>query len=320
MKLKHILLTLSLAIGISQADNKLTVYFDAGGAAGDAFSTVISNGAKHAAKDLNVNLKIYYSDWDPNKMVENFKNALATKPDGMVIMGHPGDELYSKLVDDALKQGIKVTSVDTPLSKISTSHASEGFGYAGSDNYTSGIAMAQEAIKKFSLKAGDKVMVWGLLSQPGRGLRAKGINETLEKAGVKVDYIEISPEINKDPSLGLNVFSAYVSKNQDTKLAIIDHGSLTAQMTQFMKNLNIDKDKLDIAGFSLTPATLAGLKQGYIDLVGDAQPFVQGYLSIWQIVMSKKYAFSGFKIDTGGGFATRENISIIEPLIKDGIR
>lgn len=318
MKLKSLVLALVLTTSLVAKD-KLKVYFE-GGAAGDSFSTVITNGAKMAAHDMDVDLKIYYSDWDPNKMIENFRNALATKPDGMVIMGHPGDELYKPLVKKAYESGIVVSAVDTELPKTKEEFASLGFGYTGSNNYKSGISMAHEAIRKFGLTNKDTVMIWGLLSQPIRGLRAKGMKEVFEKNGIKVDYIEISPEINKDPSLGLSVFSAYASKNPNTRLAIMDHGALTAQIPQFMKNLKINKDKLQIAGFSLSPATVSGIKEGYIDLVGDAQPFVQGYLGVWQVVMSKKFAFSGFEIDTGGGFATIDNIKTIEPLIKNGIR
>lgn len=36
--------------------------------------------------------------------------------------------------------------------------------------------------------------------------------------------------------------------------------------------------------------------------------------------MNKKYAFSGFTLDTGGGFVTAKNIKLIEPLVKNGIR
>lgn len=302
------------------ASERLKVFFDAGGGPGDAYSVVISNGAKKAAKDLNVDLKIYYSDWNPTKMVQNFKSYMAQNPAGIVIMGHPGDQMYLPLIKEAFKKGIKVSAVDTDLPKIREEFAPLGFGYAGSDNFSSGVLMAKECIKKFNLKAGDKVMVWGLLSQPQRGLRAKGINDTLKEAKIDVEYIEISPEINKDPSLGYSVFASFIAKNPDTKLAIIDHGSLTAQLTQFMKNLKANKDKLNIAGFTITPTTLNGLKEGYIDLISDAQPFIQGYLGVWQVVMSKKYAFSGFRVDTGGGFITRENVNIIEPLVKDGIR
>ncbi|PSM52213.1 monosaccharide ABC transporter, periplasmic substrate-binding protein [Campylobacter blaseri] len=318
--MKKLLLSLILAFSFANAKDKLTIYFDAGGSAGDAFGTVISNGAKAAAKDLNVDLKVYFSDWNPNKMLENFRTYSATKPDGIVVMGHPGDEIYKPLIDKAIKDGIYVTSIDTPLKETRKENGSKGFGYAGSDNYSSGIAMGNEAIRYLKLKKGDKALVWGLLSQPERGLRAKAMIEVLEQNGIVVDYIEISPEINKDATLGQNVFGAYMAKHPDTKVAFIDHGSLTAQMGQFMKNLGLDKDKLSIAGFSLSPATLAGIKDGYVDIIGDAQPFFQGYFSIVQIYMSKKYGFSGFHVDTGGGFVTKENIDMIEPLIKQGIR
>lgn len=317
MRILSIFLFLVLSLN---ASDKLKIYFDAGGSVGESYATVISNGAKVAAKDLGVDLRIYYSDWNPNKMVENFKNALGVKPDGIVIMGHPGDELFEPFVKKAISQGVVVTSIDTGLPKLNKTYASRGFGYVGTDNYTSGISMGNEVLNEFSLKKGDKVLVWGLLAQPIRGLRAKGIIEVLEKNGIKVEYIEISDEVNKDPSLGFNIFSAYMLKNPDTKLAITDHGSLTAQMTQFMKSLKINPNKLQVAGFSLSPATIAGMKEGYIDLIGDGQPFVQGYLSIWQVVMTKKYAFSGFSVDTGGGYVRAANLKTIEPLIKNAIR
>ena len=319
MKFKGILLSCLMLASSLVASDKLKIYFEAG-SVGDNFSTVISNGAKMAAKDLNVDLKVVYSEWDPNKMVENFKNALAASPDGIVVMGHPGDELYKPLIKKAVESSVAVTGIDTELPKTLEELKSSGFGYAGSNNYESGKAMAKEAIQKFDLKSGEKVMVWGLLSMPVRGLRAKAMLEIFKEKGLKVEYIEISPEINKDPSLGLSVFSAYMAKNPDTKLVVLDHSALTAQSPQFIKSLNLDKEKLNVAGFSLSPATIAGIKDGSIDLVADAQPFFQGYFSIVQIVMSKKYAFSGFKVDTGGGFITSKNIALIEPLVKNAIR
>ncbi|MGB2551822.1 substrate-binding domain-containing protein [Campylobacter sp. MOP51] len=319
MKFKSILLSCLLLAGSVTASDKLKVYFEAG-SIGDNFSSVISNGAKMAAKDLNVDLKVVYSEWDPNKMVENFKNAVATSPDGIIVMGHPGDELYQPLIKNAIEKGINVTSIDTELPKSLEAFKSSGFGYTGSNNYESGKAMAHEAVQNFDMKSGEKVMVWGLLSMPVRGLRAKAMLEVFKEKGLKVEYIEISPEINKDPSLGLSVFGAYMAKHPDTKLVVLDHGALTAQSPQFMKSLNLDKEKLNIAGFSLSPATIAGIKDGSIDLVADAQPFFQGYFSVVQIVMSKKYGFSGFKVDTGGGFITAKNIALIEPLVKNGIR
>ena len=317
--MKKLFLALAVLLSVSGADDKIKIYFEAG-SVGDNFSTVISNGAKAAAKYIKVDLKVIYSEWDPNKMIENFKTALAASPSGIVVMGHPGDELYQPLIKKAFESGVTVTSIDTELPKSLDEFKGDGFGYAGSNNYRTGKLTANEAIRKFDLKKGEKVMVWGLLSKPTRGLRAKAMLEVFKENGLNVEYIEISPEINKDPSLGLSVFSAYMAKHPDTRLVVLDHGALTAQSPQFLKSLNLDKEKLNVAGFSISPATIAGIKDGSIDLVADAQPFFQGYFSVVQIVMNKKYAFSGFTLDTGGGFVTPKNIELIEPLVKNGIR
>lgn len=314
--MKKLLLTLLVTL---QAFS-FTVFFDAGGAPGDSYATVVSNGAKLAAKDLGIELKIYHSDWDPNKMVVNFQSALAQNPDGIVIMGHPGDKLYAPLVKKAIEQGVAISSLDTKLPEIYKENYSKGFGYVGTDNYLAGVAMANEILRVYKLKENDEVFLWGLKSQPIRGLRAKAITEILEKAKVKITYVEISPEVNKDPSLGQNIFQSVLLKNPNIKLAIIDHGALTAATPKFMKNLKIDPKDLTVVGFSLSPATMQGIEDGYLALIADGQPFVQGYLSVWQVYFAKKFGFSGFNIDTSGGFITKDNIDFIKPLVKDGIR
>ena len=84
--MKKLFLALAVLLSVSGADDRMKIYFEAG-SVGDNFSTVISNGAKAAAKDLNVDLKVMYSEWNPNKMIENFKTALAASPSGIVVMG-----------------------------------------------------------------------------------------------------------------------------------------------------------------------------------------------------------------------------------------
>ncbi len=298
----------------------MEIWFDTGGPAGGAYGTIVYNGARQAGVDTGAKIKFMYSNWSPQKMIENFKTALAAKPDGIVVMGHPGDLAYKPLIEKAEKKGIIVTCVDTPLPSSQKDYFSQGFGYIGSDNYTQGKSMSMEAIKRFGLKKGDKVFVWGLKRLQTRGLRAKGIIEVLEKNGIKADYLEISPEIDKDSSLGIPVITGYISANPDVKAMIIDHGALTAQMENFLRATNTGPDKIDVAGFSLSPATALAVEKGYVDLIGDAQPFLMGYLSVVQIVLSKKFGFSGLSIDTGSGFIGKNEIEKIKPLAKEGIR
>jgi len=66
-------------------------------------------------------------------MIDQFKEAVAAKPDCIEIMGHPGEDAFGKLVDDAESQGIIVTSGNNPLPNIQAKYQTKGFGYAGAD-------------------------------------------------------------------------------------------------------------------------------------------------------------------------------------------
>ena len=101
---------------------------------------------------------------------------------------------------------------------------------------------------------------------------------------------------------------------------VIDHGALPAQLENFFRNAGLKPDDIYGAGFSLSPATASAIRSGYVDLVGDGQPYLQGYLPVLQLVLSKKLGFSGLNINTGGGFVYRENIDFIAPLAKKGLR
>jgi simple sugar transport system substrate-binding protein len=142
------------------------IVFFPGGPAGGVFANNVYNGAKQAQADLGPRVDYIFSNWDPQTMIQQFNEAAATKPDGIAIMGHPGDEAFDALIDNAEAQGIIVTSQNTQLPNAESKYATQGFGYVGQDLYGSGMKLGVEAVSRFGLKQGDRAMVWGLLSQP----------------------------------------------------------------------------------------------------------------------------------------------------------
>lgn len=300
--------------------SNVRIVFFPGGPQGGVFANNVYNGAKQAQADLGPKVDYVFSDWDPQKMVQQFKESAATKPDGIAVMGHPGDDAFDSVIIDAQKNGIIVTSQNTPLPKVQQMFTANGFGYVGADLYGAGFSLGNEAIKRFGLKAGDRAMVWGLLSQPTRGERTKGAKEALEQAGLKVDYIEIDAATNKDPASGAPTFAGYVTANPDVKLVVTDHGGLTATAQKYLEAAGKKPGEINIAGFDLSPATVEAIKGGWTGLVIDQQPWLQGYLPILQICLSKTYGFSGLNIDTGSGFADKSNIDFLAPLAAKEIR
>ena len=74
---------------------------------------------------------------------------------------------------------------------------------------------------------------------------------------------------------------------------VTDHGGLTSNVGVYAKAAGLEPGKVFFAGFDMSPNTAQAIEQGYQSLVIDQQPFLQGYLSIVNICLTKKYGFSG---------------------------
>ena len=296
------------------------IVFFPGGSPGGPFATVVYNGALAAQADLGADVEYVWSDWNPENMVTQFAQAAALNPDGIAIMGHPGDDAFESLVDDAEAQGIIVTSSNTQLPRLQGRYSSNGFGYVGAILYDAGYALGSEAVARFGLAEGDRAFVWGLLAQAGRGERTKGIVDSLEDAGLVVDYLEIDDATNADAAAGVSQFVGYASANPDVKLVVTDHGALTATLETYLSSAGFGPDDVIGAGFDLSSATVEAIRGGWTDLVIDQQQWLQGYLSVLQICLTDNFAFTGLHIDTGAGFAHADNVELLADLVDQQIR
>ncbi len=320
-----IILALTMVATVATAQTKgwasnVHIVFFPGGSPGGPFETVVYNGARQAEQDLGVKVDYVWSGWDPQKMIQQFREAVATRPDGICIMGHPGDAAFDALIADAESKGIIVTSGNTTLDKAEAQWAPNGFGYVGAENYSAGHALGAEAVKRFGLKAGDRAMVWGLLSQPARGQRTQGILDAFKEASLKVDYLEIDPTTNNDAPSGTPTFTGYVSSHPDVKAVVFDHGNLTSITESLMRAAGKKPGDIKAAGFDISHGSVAAIKSGYLGLVIDQQEWLQGYLPILQVCLTKVYGFSGLHINTGAGFLDKTNVDFVSPLADKQIR
>ncbi len=298
----------------------MSIYIQCGGNQGDAATLARTNGARDAARHFGVKLYEQYSAWQQDVMIKQMKEAIAGNPTGIAIMGHPGEGAFARLVKQATDRGIVVTSGNTPLPGLQAKYSSKGFGYAGVILYDGGALTAANMITKGNLKKGDKVMVYGLLAQGSRGESTRGMIDTLKKAGVNVIYQEISAEVNADASLAAPVIQAFLSKYPNLKGIGTQHGSITSVLPKILKNSGKKPGDIVIGGIDLSAPTINGLKTKYISATLDQQLYLQGFLPVMQIVLSKKYGFSGLTINTGAGVVTPDSINDLIPLIEAGIR
>src|SRR5271165_2776310 len=297
----------------------LVMYMQMGGNPGDGATLARQTGAKEAAEALGVELKSQFSAWAPETMVAQFKEAMAAKPSCIEIMGHPGSTAFHDLVKQATDQGIVVTDGNSPLTPLQNEFGTKGFGYAGVDLYAGG-ALTANAMLAQGLKSGDEAMVYGVFSQAERGQSEKGLADTLEKAGLKVDRLEITQEANSDPTLAIPVLTAYVQSHPGLKAIGTQHGGVTSVLAEVLKKAGKKPGEITVGGIDLAPATIDGLKSGYVSATLDQLLYLQGFMPVLQCVLTAKYKMPGLALNTGAGVVTPKTIGGLVSLIEAGIR
>jgi simple sugar transport system substrate-binding protein len=297
----------------------LTMYMQMGGNAGDGATLARQTGAAQAAAAFGVDLKEQFSAWAPETMINQFKEAVAAKPNCIEIMGHPGSAAFADLVKGAVDQGITVTVGNSPMTDLQAMYVGNGMGYAGEDLYLGGKLTAEYMLEQ-GLKSGDEAMVYGVFSQAERGLSEKGLADTLEKAGLKVERLEITQEVNSDSSLATNVLTAYIQAHPNLRAIGTQHGGITGQLADILKKAGKKPGDVIVGGIDLAPATIDGLKSGYISATLDQMLYLQGFLPVLQCVLTQKYKMPGLSVNTAAGAVTPKTIDALVDLIDQGIR
>jgi simple sugar transport system substrate-binding protein len=292
--------------------------FFVGGAEGDAFGTIVYNGAKQAEHDLGPTVDYLFSGWKAETMIQQLREAVAAKPDGIAMMGHPGEAAVMPLAGDASKAGIKMMYQNVPLPGVV---AKFGGGYIGAQQAQQGTALGEEAIRRFGLKSGDKVIVLGPFDQqPERYVREGSTADAFAKAGLVVTKLVAPAEAAADPNLLIPTITAALLNQPDTKLIAYPGGQQLGNVPAFMKAAGKKPGDIISIGFDTSPQIVQGFKDGWVQLTADQQPFLQGYLPILSLCQQVVYGLAPLNVDTGAGFVTPDNYKAVADLATQNLR
>jgi simple sugar transport system substrate-binding protein len=295
----------------------MRIRYFVGGAEGDAFGTIVYNGAKQAEADLGPKVEYMFSGWSEEKFVQQLREAVASKPNGIAMMGHPGDAAIMPLAEEASKAGIKMMYQNVPVPKVT---AEFGGGYIGAQQAEQGRALGDYALKNGNLKAGDTAIVFGPFDQPNRGIREISTADALEKAGLKVVRIPSPVEWYSDPNLGLPIVTAAIAKNPGVKALSLTGGGIFGNASTYLQAANKKPGEVYTFGFDLSAQIVQGFKDGYIQLAADQQPFMQGYFPILSLCLQLKLGLAPISVDTGAGFVTTGNYKAAAEMASKGLR
>ena len=160
----------------------------------------------------------------------------------------------------------------------------------------------------------------GFWTEPTFSKRTYGIYDTLVAAGCTVDKIVHPPEIFASPEGGLAYISGYVAAHSDVKFIGFGGAGTTAVVDYYMTQMGKAPGSIGLAGFDLTPGALKCIKEGYLSFTMDQQPYLYGYLTTLNLILTMKYGFTGWRVDTGGGWVDKTNVDAVVGLSQKYIR
>jgi len=258
-----------------------------------------------------------FSGWDPEKMLEQLDEAIAVKPDGIAFMGHAGDDAIMPLAAKAAEAGIPMMYQNVDVPRV---RAKYGGGYVGAILDPQGRALAAEAVRQLGLQAGDRALVIGPWEQEGRYIREEGTALGFEEAGLVVDRVSHVEGMASDPSLLTPVLTAAFLENPDTKVIVYPGGQVLGAAEMYMEAIGKGPGEVYNIGFDTSPAVIDAFEKGYVQLTSDQQPFLQGYVPIQSLCLSKVYGFGPMFEDTGAGFVDPSNYEVVAELAIAGYR
>jgi simple sugar transport system substrate-binding protein len=213
---------------------------------------------------------------DIPEMVGAFEAAIAGGADGIAI-ATVDLEAFNDPIQQALDAGIPVVSynADAPNARMA---------YVGQDLFGSGVSMGQRIVELVGEgKVGLFIATPGQLNiQP----RIDGAIQAIEESGANIEFeqVETSAELPEE----LNRIEAWYLGNTDAAgMFAVDAGSTQAVGQVVQQQSARDNGLTGCGGYDLLEMTVQLVADGVLDFTIDQQPYLQGFLPVQYLYLSK---------------------------------
>ena len=208
---------------------------------------------------------------------------------------------FNKPTAEALRRGIPVVSYN----------ADGGLGnkrlaYVGQDLYQSGLKFGARIVEL--VRDGDVFLFIATPGQLNIQPRIDGALDAIKDSGkpIRAMVVATGPDVVKERAL---IEATYVKHKSLRGMFAVDGGS-TQGVADVMRKHRLRRRGVRAGGYDLLPRTLRSIADGHLDFTIDQQPYLQGFVPIFQLFMAKYSAGLVAPSDTNTGllFVTRSNV------------
>ena len=283
------------------------------GQSADPFWSVVSNGARDAARDLGVRVAYQApTSFDMVEMSNLVDAAVAAEPAGLVV-SIPDPAALATSIRRAVAAGVPVISIN---SGAAASRELGVLAHVGQSEYEAGRAGGERLA---SAGARRVLCVNHEVGNLAQDERCAGLRDALEAAGGTVRTLAVELADPEDTQQRV----AGALESDPTLDGVLTLGPAAAGPALAALAGSGRGDDVVHATFDLTPEVLAAIRNGRTAFAIDQQQYLQGYLPI---VLLTKYVETltvpggGEPVRTGPGFVTAETADAVEELARRGIR
>ena len=209
------------------------------------------------------------------------------------------DDMFDDIMAECIEGGQICLATNVDDSEVAAVNAR--LSMTGQDLYRAGYELVKGLAPQFP--DGPVHVLFGL-SAPGQSWAEARIN-----GGIKYmeEYKAANPDrevtwdkidSGMDTSLTGQRVCSYIQGAPETT-AYFDAGFWGAGAGTCLRDLGYEPGQLLMGMFDIVEIVLDEMRQGYVHLTVDQQPFYQGFLPILQMYFMNKYGLSAFDVNTG---------------------
>lgn len=323
MKLKVTALVAALMTTVSSmamADG-LKIVFAHHSSASNTFWQAVKKGYDDACGKVAADCQMLFTQTEGSvpEQLANIEAAIAQKPDA-ILTSIVDNVALDEVVKRARDAGIVVIGVNVDDLEGAAGNARQAF--VGQGFLAAGYSLGKAQSANFPAEGPIKVLVG--ISAPGQNWseqRGQGVINFLEeyKASSGRDITWEKIDSGTDLAITSDRVGAYLAANLDTT-AYFDTGFWHAGVARVLADRGDGPGKVLLGGFDLVPEAVEQMKNGYIQVEVDQQPYMQGFMPVMMVYLNKTVGLSPADLDTGQGIVTPVDADAIMELSAQGLR
>ncbi|HSK19533.1 MAG TPA: sugar ABC transporter substrate-binding protein [Longimicrobiales bacterium] len=291
----------------------IRIAFVTHGQSADAFWSVVSNGARDAARDLGVDVQYQApTRFDMVEMSNLIRSTTASRPHGLVV-SIPDPAALAGAIRAATDAGIPVISINSGADDY---RALGALAHVGQTEYEAGFAGGERLAAAGVRRA---LCINHEVGNTAQDLRCRGLADALAESGASATVLGVSLADPADAQQRI-AGALRADSSIDGMLAL---GPSGADPALAALRATGRAGRVAFGTFDLTPRVLEAVRDGEVLFAIDQQQYLQGYLPVILLVKyleTRALPGGGDIIRTGPGFVTRADAASVIDLTARGIR